>query len=568
MPDSSSRRAAGGAADTLPARVVFLGGVGEVGRNMACVELDGRLLIVDVGLSFPHAEMPGIDLVLPDFEYVRERFDDVEAIVLTHGHQDHIGALPYLLREFDGTPLPVYGTAFTLALLEGQLEEHEVRDRAEFRQVTPGEAATVGRFSMRFLRVTHSIPDGMAVVIDTPYGSILHTGDFKIDQTPLDGRPTDLHALAEEAGRGVHLLLSDSTNAEEAGYTESERSVGPVLQDIISRAPQLVVVACFSSHIHRIQQVVNAARSDERVVAFLGRSMLQSVEAARELGILHVPEGDVIPIEEVEHRDPSRVVVVCTGSQGEPFSALSLMAAREHKWVKLKQGDSVVLSSSLIPGNEPAIHRVIDGLYRTGADVFHLPAYAVHASGHAAAEELRLMLSLVRPRWFVPIHGERRHLSHHAKIATEVGIAADHVLICEDGDVVEVGEKVHVVDRAPAGMTLVDGLGIGDVGEIVLRDRRKLSADGVVVVVVAVDAHHGQIISGPDIVNRGFVFDETSGDILEAARERVMLSLKDSAEAEVADRGVLEQNIRRVLGKYFYEVTQRKPVILPVIVEV
>ena len=551
-----------------PARVVFLGGVGEVGRNMACVELDDRILIVDVGLSFPHAEMPGIDLVLPDFEFVRERFADVEAIVLTHGHQDHIGALPYLLREFEGDPLPVYGTAFTLALLEGQLEEHQVRDRAEFRQVTPGEAALAGPFSMRFLRVTHSIPDGMAVVIDTPYGSILHTGDFKIDQTPLDGRATDLHALAEEAGRGVHLLLSDSTNAEESGYTDSERSVGPVLQDIIARAPQLVVVACFSSHIHRIQQVVNAARADERVVAFLGRSMLQSVEAARLLGILHVPEDDVIPIEEVEHRDPSRVVVVCTGSQGEPFSALSLMAAREHKWVKLKEGDSVVLSSSLIPGNEPAIHRVIDGLYRTGADVFHLPAYAVHASGHAAAEELRLMLSLVRPRWFIPIHGERRHLAHHAKIATEVGIAADHVLICEDGDVVEIGEKVHVIERAPAGMTLVDGLGIGDVGEVVLRDRRKLSADGVVVVVVAVDGHHGQVLSGPDIVNRGFVFDETSGDILEEARERVMLSLKDSAEAEVVDRGVIEQNIRRVLGKYFYEVTQRKPVILPVIVEV
>ena len=551
-----------------PARVVFLGGVGEVGRNMACVELDGRILIVDVGLSFPHAEMPGIDLVLPDFEYVRERLDDVEAIVLTHGHQDHIGALPYLLRDVGGSPLPVYGTPFTLGLLQGQLEEHEVRERAEFRQVTPGESAVAGPFSMRFIRVTHSIPDGMAVVIDTSFGSILHTGDFKIDQTPLDGRATDLHALAEEAGRGVHLLLSDSTNAEEAGYTESERSVGPVLQDIIARAPQLVVVACFSSHIHRIQQVVNAARADERVVAFLGRSMHQSVEAARALGILHVPETDVIPIEEVEHRDPSRVVVICTGSQGEPFSALSLMAAREHKWVKLKEGDNVVLSSSLIPGNEPAIHRVIDGLYRTGADVFHLPAYPVHASGHAGAEELRLMLSLVRPRWFIPIHGERRHLAHHAKIATEVGIAADHVLICEDGDVVEVGDKVQVVDRAPAGMTFVDGLGIGDVGEVVLRDRRKLSGDGVVVVVVAVDAHHGQVLSGPDIVNRGFVFDETSGDILEAARERVMLSLKDSAEAEVVDRGVLEQNIRRVLGKYFYEVTQRKPVILPVIVEV
>jgi ribonuclease J len=551
------------------ARIVFLGGVGEVGRNMACVELAGRTLIVDVGLSFPHAEMPGIDLVLPDFEYVRRRLGDVEAVVLTHGHEDHIGALPYLLRELEeGSVLPVYGTAFTLALLEGKLEEHRVRDRAELRQVTPGEEATAGPFSMRFLRVTHSIPDGIAVVIDSPFGSILHTGDFKIDQTPLDGRPTDLHALAEEAGRGVHVLLSDSTNAEEAGYTESERSVGPVLQGIIARAPQLVVVACFSSHIHRIQQVVNAARADERVVAFLGRSMHQSVEAARRLGILHVPEEDVVPIEEVERLDPSRVVVICTGSQGEPFSALSLMAARENKWVKLDAGDSVILSSSLIPGNEPAIHRVVDGLYRTGADVFHLPAYPVHASGHAGAEELRLMLSLVRPRWFIPVHGERRHLAHHAKIATEVGIAPDHVLICEDGDVVDVAEKVQIVDRAPAGMTFVDGLGIGDVGDVVLRDRRKLSSDGVVVVVIAIDSHHGQLVAGPDIVNRGFVFDETSADILEEARERVMLSLQESAQAEVVDRGVLEQNVRRTLKRYFYEMTERKPVILPVIVEV
>ena len=559
MPASSESAAA--------ARVVFLGGVGEVGRNMACVELEGRILVLDVGLSFPHAEMPGIDLVLPDFEYLRGRLDEVEAVVLTHGHEDHIGALPYLLREVQGT-LPVYGTPFTLALLRGKLEEHGVVDRAELRQVTPGEAAIVGPFSMRFLRVTHSIPDGMAVVIDTPFGSILHTGDFKIDQTPLDGRPTDLHALAEEAGRGVHLLLSDSTNAEEAGYTASERSVGPVLQDIIARAPQLVVVACFSSHIHRIQQVVNAARADERVVAFLGRSMHQSIEAAQRQGILHVPEQDAIAIEEAERLDPSRVVVICTGSQGEPFSALSLMAAREHKWVKLREGDTVVLSSSLIPGNEPAIHRVIDGLYRTGADMFHVPAAPVHASGHAAAEELRLMLSLVRPRWFVPIHGERRHLAHHAKIATEVGILPDHVLICEDGDVVEVGEKVQIVDRVTAGMTFVDGLGVGDVGEVVLRDRRKLSADGVVVVVVAIDAHHGQLVAGPDLVNRGFVFDGTSGDILEAARERVMLSLQESASAEVVDRGMLEQNIRRTLNRYFYDVTQRKPVILPVIVEV
>jgi ribonuclease J len=560
MPASSE-----GPAPNAPAHVSFLGGVGEVGRNMAVVELDDRFLVIDAGLSFPHTEMPGIDIVLPDFEYLRENHDRVEAIVLTHGHEDHIGAVAYLLREF---ALPIYGTAFTLALLQGKLEEHGVRDNAEFRTVAPGEAARTGPFSMRFMRVTHSIPEGMAVAIDSPAGTILHTGDFKLDQTPLDGRPTDLHALAEEAQRGVHLLLSDSTNAEEAGYTASERSVGPVLNDIVARAPKRVVVACFSSHIHRIQQIVNAARASERVVSFLGRSMHQSVAAARELGILTVPEEDVVPIEEIDRLDPQRVVVICTGSQGEPLSALSLMAAREHKWVKLDEGDTVVLSSSLIPGNEPAIHRTVDGLYRTGADVFHLPAAAVHASGHAAAEELRLMLSLVRPRWFVPIHGERRQLAHHARLATEVGIRADHVLIAEDGDRIEVAEEVRIVGRVPAGMTYVDGLGIGDVGEVVLRDRRKLSADGVVVVVVAIDAHQGQVVAGPDVVNRGFVYDDAAGDILEEARNRVMLSLQTSAEDQVTDRSVLQQNIRRTLGKYFWEVTQRKPIVLPLIMEV
>jgi ribonuclease J len=535
---------------------------------MACVELDGRILIVDVGLSFPSADMPGIDLVLPDFDYVRDRAGSVEAIVLTHGHEDHIGALPYLLRELSG--IPVYGTAFTLALLEGKLEEHGVADRCELRLVTPGEGATIGPFSMRFLRVTHSIPDGMAVAVDTPFGTILHTGDFKIDQTPLDGRPTDLHGLAEEASgpKGVHLLLSDSTNAEEAGYTVSERSVGPVLRRIIERAPQIVVVACFSSHIHRIQQVVDAARANERVVAFLGRSMLNSVAAARRLGLLTVPDDDVVTIEEVDALDPGRVVVVCTGSQGEPYSALSLMAAREHKWVKLGSDDTVVLSSSLIPGNEPAIHRVVDALYRTGADVYHVPADAVHASGHGAQEELRLMLSLVRPRWFIPIHGERRHLQHHARLAEEVGIAHDHVIVCEDGDVVEVGDRVAKVHRVQAGMTFVDGLGIGDVGTEVLRDRRKLSGDGVVVVVVTVDSQTGDLVAGPDIVNRGFVYDETSSDILEEARLRVVASIEDSAQADVIDPSALQQNIRRVLGRYFNEVTQRKPVILPVIMEV
>jgi ribonuclease J len=547
---------------------VFLGGVGEVGRNMACIELEGRLLIVDVGLSFPSGDMPGIDLVLPDFDYVRNREEDIQAIVLTHGHEDHIGAIPYLLRELDDV-VPIYGTPFTLALLRGKLEEHGVTDRAELITAVPGEGATDGPFSMRFLRVTHSIPDGMAVVVDTPYGGILHTGDFKIDQTPLDGRPTDLHGLAEEAsGKGVHLLLSDSTNAEEAGYTSSERSVGPVVQRIVANAPHIVVAACFSSHIHRIQQIVNAAVSDGRVVAFLGRSMHTSVRAARELGLLHVDDRDVVDIEEVKDLDPGRVVVICTGSQGEPYSALSLMASRQHKWVKLQEGDTVLLSSSLIPGNEPAIHRVVDALYRTGADVFHMPADPVHASGHAAQEELRLMLSLVRPRWFIPIHGERRHLQHHARLAEEVGIPHDHVIICEDGDVVEVGETVAKVDRVQAGMTFVDGLGIGDVGGEVLRDRRKLAGDGVVVVVVTVDSQTGALVSGPDIVNRGFVYEETSGDILEEARVRVVDSIQDSSEADVVDPSALQQNIRRVLGRYFNEVTQRKPVILPIVMEV
>jgi ribonuclease J len=548
-------------------RVVFLGGIGEVGRNMALVELDGRLLILDVGLSFPSAEMPGIDLVLPDMEYVRERAGDVECVVLTHGHEDHVGALPYLLKDL-GRPVPVIGTAFTLELLGGKLEEHEVTELADLREAKPGGEMSVGPFALRFYHVTHSIPDGMAVAIDTPYGSLLHTGDFKLDPTPIDGLATDLHGFAEEAGRGVHLLLSDSTNAEEPGHSVSERTVGPVLHRIVQDAPGIVVVACFSSHIHRIQQVVDAALADGRVVAFLGRSMLNSVAAARGLGILRIDDRDVVDIAEVEPLDPGRVVVICTGSQGEPYSALSLMAAREHKWVKLAEGDTVVLSSSLIPGNEPAIHRVVDALYRSGADVFHMPADPVHASGHAAQEELRLLLSLVKPRWFAPVHGERRHLQHHARLAEEVGIPRDRILICEDGDVLEVDDSVRMGERVHAGMTFVDGSGIGDVGGEVLRDRRKLSGDGVVVVVVTVAAQTGELVGGPEILNRGFVHEETSGDILEQARERVMLAFEESASSRVIDPSALQQNIRRVLKRYFFDVTQRKPVILPVIMEV
>jgi ribonuclease J len=549
------------------ARLVFLGGVGEVGRNMAALEMDGRVLVIDTGLSFPEAEMmPGIDLVLPDWQYLRDRADRIEAVVLTHGHEDHVGSLPYLLREFS---LTVFGTKLTLALLEGKLEEHGVRHRVDLREVTPGEEVSAGPFTMRFHRVSHSIPDGCAVAIDTPAGTILHSGDFKLDQTPIDGRVTDLQGLAMEAARGVHVFLSDSTNAEDAGSTLSERTVGPVLLDIVRDARRLVVVACFASHIHRIQQIVNAAVANGRRVAFLGRSMHQSVAAARANGYLRVAEDDVVMIEDVEMMDPRSVVVCCTGSQGEPYSALSLMASNEHKWVHLEPDDTVVLSSSVIPGNETAIHRTLDGLYRTGADVHHVPISPVHVSGHAAAEELKFMLNLVRPRWFVPVHGELRHLAHHARLAREVGVPADHVLLVEDGDTVEVAAgRCWIGERVASGMTFVDGLGIGDVGNAVLRDRRKLAGDGIVVVVVTIDGHSGEVLAGPDVINRGFVFEETSEDLIEEARHRTVLALKEGAADGVRDQTVIAQNVRRAVGRYFFDVTQRKPIIVPVIMEV
>jgi ribonuclease J len=551
---------------TDPCRLVFLGGLGEVGRNMAALELEGRILLIDAGLSFPSDDMPGIDLVLPDWQYLRARLDRIAGVVLTHGHEDHIGALPYLLRE---VALEVRATPLTLALLRPKLEEHGVMDRGRLREIHPRGAAQVGPFRMRFHRVTHSIPDGVAVAVDTPFGTLLHTGDFRLDPTPIDGKHTDLQGIASEASRGVHVLLSDSTGAERAGAVPSERTVGPALRELLEDAPRLAVVACFASHIHRIQQITEAARSVGRKVAFLGRSMLNAVEQASALGYFSVPEEDVVDIERLDELDGRQVAVVCTGSQGEPLSALALMAAHEHKYVHLEQGDTVILSSSVIPGNEVAIHRVIDGLYRTGADVYHVGVAPVHVSGHASADELTLMLNLVRPRWFIPVHGERRHLAHHARLARATGMPADRILVCADGDAVEIGETVRVGGRVESGMTLVDGLGIGDVGTEVLRDRRKLAGDGVVVVVVTADAQTGEVLAGPDVITRGFVHDESSPEILEEARHRTLTSLKEvAAEEGGGDPAILKQHVRRTLGKYFFEVVQRKPIIVPVIMEV
>jgi ribonuclease J len=406
------------------------------------------------------------------------------------------------------------------------------------------------------------------VAVDTPFGTLLHTGDFRLDPTPIDGKLTDLQGIAEEASRGVHVLLSDSTGAERPGSVPSERSVGPVVRDIVAGAPRLVVTACFASHIHRIQQLCDAGMAAGRKIAFLGRSMFNAVEQGTRLGHLKVPKESVVDIEAVKSMDPGDVCIVSTGSQGEPFSALALMAAREHKYVKLREGDTVILSSSVIPGNEVSIHRVIDGLYRTGADVYHVGVAPVHVSGHASAEELQVMLNLVNPRWFIPVHGERRHLANHARLAREVGIPADHIMVCDDGDVVEIGETVRMADKTQAGMILVDGASIGDVGQEVLRDRRKLAGDGIVVVVVTADAQSGEILAGPDIITRGFVFEETSEEMLEEARHRTLTSLKEVAAEEVADPSILSQHVRRTLRKYFSETIQRKPVIVPVIMEV
>lgn len=536
-----------------------------MGRNMACLELGDRVLVLDAGLSFPGDDMPGIDLVLPDYQYLRDRARQIDGVILTHGHEDHVGALPYLLRELR---LDVYASRLTLGLLQPKLEEHRVTDQASLHEVVPGREAQIGVFTARFVAVSHSIPDGVAVAVDTPAGTLLHTGDFKLDPTPIDGRVTDLQALGEEARKGVHVLLSDSTNAEESGFIPSERTVGPTLFDIFRDAPRLIVTACFSSHIHRIQQICDTARAVGRRVVFLGRSITNSVGQARTLGYIEVPDADIVDVDQLANLDPSKIVVVSTGSQGEPMSALSLMAAHEHKAVTLQTGDVVVLSSSVIPGNEVSIHHIIDGLYRTGADVYHAGIAHVHVSGHAAADELKLILNLVRPRWFIPVHGERRHLAHHARLAREVGIPADRILVCEDGDVVEIGEELRVAERVQAGMILVDGLGIGDVGEVVLRDRRKLADDGVVIVVVSADAHTAEVLAGPDIISKGFIHDETSAEMLEEARERVLDSLRQVAAEEVGDPNILKQRVRRTLGRYFFEVTKRKPIIIPVIMEV
>jgi ribonuclease J len=548
-------------------RIVFLGGLGEIGRNCFCLEVGGRIIVVDCGLMFPEAEMPGVDLVLPDFTYLRKNADRVEGIVLTHGHEDHIGALSYLLPD---VPAPIYGSSLSLGFARKRIEEAGMLSQTELIPVADGEVRTIGPVECEFVPVTHSVPHGFAVAYHTPAGTILHTGDFKIDLTPIDGRTTDLPRLGQIGSEGVKLLLSDSTNAEQPGFTGSEATVGPVLRELFRDHPERrFIVTSFASHLHRVLQVAREAVAAGRHVAFLGRSMVHNVTLGREMGLFDLPADKVVDIEEIPRFAPGEICVICTGSQGEPMSALSLMAAHEHKHLKVSEDDVVVLSAHAIPGNESNVSRVIDSLHRAGAEVIHGGSSHVHVSGHACQEELKFMLDLVRPEWFVPVHGEYRHLVHHARLAEQMGVASDHVLICEDGDAVTLDAMGADVERraVPAGYQYVDGIG-SDVDQGVLRDRRTLAEEGFVVVIVTVDKASGEIVTGPEIVTRGWVYEAEAEELLDDARAAVRASLAEAAKEGATDFETLRRHARRALGKLINERTRRRPAIIPVVMEV
>jgi ribonuclease J len=543
-------------------RVVPLGGLGEIGKNMMALELEDDLLVIDAGVMFPEEEMLGIDLVIPDVSYVERRRHKLRGIIITHGHEDHTGALPYVLPRI---PAPIYCTRLSRGLIAVKLREHGLLEQADLRVVNYGERIRLGAFTVEFVRVTHSIPDSAALAIETPLGLVFHTGDFKLDHTPVMGLPTDLQRIAQLGRQGVLLMLSDSTYADVPGYTPSERIVGETLWKIMATSPGRVIVATFASLISRVQQVVDAATACGRRVFVTGRSMLENVAMALEQGYLETDQDLLAPMERMRGLKPHQVVIVTTGAQGEPTSALVRMANRDHRFVEIQPGDTVILSSSPIPGNEVLVNRTISNLYRLGARVVHSRMADVHVRGHAAQEELKLMLGLVRPQFFVPIHGEYRHLAQHAELARLMGVKAENVFILEDGDILEIdGSGGRVVGRAPADLVYVDGLAVG-VGHVVLRDRRHLASDGILVALVTVDKHTGRLLGPPDLVSRGFV-EDLSGPLLEKAR-RVVMEAVASREGAI-DRAELASRLHDALLAFLYNETRRRPMILPLTVEV
>ncbi|TFE39038.1 ribonuclease J [Streptomyces sp. ICN441] len=542
-------------------RVTPLGGLGEIGRNMTVFEYDGRLLIVDCGVLFPEEEQPGVDLILPDFTTLVDRLDDVEAIVLTHGHEDHIGGVPYLLRL--KPDIPLIGSKLTLALIEAKLQEHRIRPYT--LEVAEGRREDVGPFDCEFVAVNHSIPDALAVAIRTPAGLVVHTGDFKMDQLPMDGRLTDLHAFARLSAEGIDLLLSDSTNAEVPGFVPAERDISNVLRGVFANARKRIIVASFASHIHRVQQILDAAHEYGRKVAFVGRSMVRNMGIARDLGYLRVPSGLVVDVKTLDDLPDDKVVLICTGSQGEPMAALSRMANRDHQ-IRIVQGDTVILASSLIPGNENAVYRVINGLSRWGANVVHKGNAKVHVSGHASAGELLYFYNICKPRNLMPVHGEWRHLRANAELGALTGIPKDHIVIAEDGVVVDlVDGRARISGKVQAGYVYVDGLSVGDVTEASLKDRRILGEEGIISVFVVVDSTTGKIVGGPHIHSRGSGIDDGAFD---AVIPRIEEAVQKSAADGVAEPHQLQQLIRRTIGKWISDTYRRRPMILPVVVEV
>ncbi|HFD39980.1 MAG TPA: ribonuclease J [Anaerolineae bacterium] len=542
-------------------RIIPLGGIGQIGKNMTVFEYDDQLLIVDCGLMFPESDMLGIDIVIPDMNYVFERKDQVRAIIVTHGHEDHVGGLPYLLRQVRA---PLYATRLTRGLIEVKLKEHHLLESADLHTITPRDTLDLDPFTVEFFHVCHSIPDGVGLGITTPVGLVVHSGDFKFDQTPVDGQLTDFAKLAELGGRGVMVLLSDSTNAEKEGHTPSEQVVGETFERVFARAKGRIIVATFASNISRVQQVVDTARQFGRRVGLVGRSMINYAKKAYELGYVDFAPGEMLTPQEMNELPPHKVAIACTGSQGEPTSALVRMALGEHRQVNIRHGDSVIVSATPIPGNEELVNRTINNLFRAGAEVYHHQRMQVHVSGHASREEHKLMLNLIRPRFFVPIHGEFRHLIHHARMAERVGVPPENIFIAESGTVLEFGgDWGRTNGQVTEGHVLVDGLGVGDVGSIVLRDRHLLSRDGFVVVVVAVDADSGQVIEGPDIITRGFVYIRESGDLIEDASRCVLDALKGGGP-----KATLNSKIKHSLAEFLYERTKRRPMILPVVMEI
>ncbi len=545
--------------------VIALGGLEEIGLNMTVMEYGGDMVIIDAGLMFPTEDMLGVDFVIPDFTYVLENRDKVRGIFLTHGHEDHVGALPFLLKEIN---VPVYGTPLTIGLVREKLKEHKL-DKVELITVNPRDIIQAGAFTLEPIRVTHSIVDGVAYGIRTPAGLVVHTGDFKLDPTPVDGKLMDFHKFSEYGENGTLLLLSDSTNAERGGFTFSEKEVRRAFEEIFSDAKGRIIIATFASNIHRIQQVIDVAVMFGRKVILSGRSMVANAQIALDLGYLSIPADTWLQLEDLKNLNDNEVVIVTTGSQGEPMSVMSRIATNEHKQIKIKENDVVILSAKVIPGNEHSIGSIINHLFRRGANVIYEKVSEIHVSGHASKEELKLMLNLVRPKYFMPVHGEYRHKFYHARLAEKIGIPKENIFNLENGDVLEVSEdEARKAGKVATGRIFVDGKGVGDVEDMVLRDRRRLAHDGIVIVIITIEKLTGSIVSGPDIISRGFIFEDASQDVLNDVKELVYLTLSEMTPEIISDKALVQAKIRSVLKKYLRNTMDRKPMIMPLIFEV